>query len=89
MRDAHKVQRLFDAIANLGRRPLHLQRAVRNLVKDCWIEKLYVGILKDECDPTTKGEREIVSLEFIAGQDFLPELYRSLGRKTKTIQQPK
>ena len=56
MRDVQMVQRLGYALANEVRRPAQLQRSKRELVEDCRIEQLRIGILEHQAHTAAEVE---------------------------------
>ena len=73
VRDIHGTQHLFDAFADLVRRPAKLQRAECQFIEDAGIEQLHVRILKNQTHAPAEAEEELFVLQTLFGQAFVHE----------------
>ncbi len=67
-------------------RPAQLQRSKGNLIEDCRIEELHIGILKDQRDPASKCQRVVIALEEFGRQPLAIEDHRALRGKVQSVE---
>src|SRR5205085_2337429 len=72
MGDAHVLEGVLHAFADLRFWPAELERTEGDFIEDAGIEQLHVGVLKDQSHASTETEKELVIAQAPLGQ-FLAE----------------
>jgi hypothetical protein len=87
--DPHELHGLANSLQNFFSRPLQLEGTERNLVEDCGVEDLNVGILKYERDLSAESQSESISLQALRFQLVTEESNRTRRREAQSIEQAK